>query len=187
MVRTSDAKTRAIAATEMLLRQKGYHATGLAEILAQSEAPKGSFYFHFPEGKDQLAAAAIVGYRDRILAVIGGFRESYAGDAAGFIRAICRASAAEMEASNWALGCAVQNVLNEGAALSEPLVQTAAAAVESWITEMAKVFAGEQARRKAVALLCALEGARTLAKASRSSEPFNAVADVFIAAERSPA
>lgn len=45
-------------ATE-LFHFKGYHATGLSQILQESGAPKGSLYYHFPNGKEQLALEAI--------------------------------------------------------------------------------------------------------------------------------
>lgn len=41
-----------------LFRQRGYHGTGLSEILSEAGVPKGSLYHHFPEGKADLACAA---------------------------------------------------------------------------------------------------------------------------------
>ena len=46
------SKAKLVAATADLLRRQGYHATGLAEIVAESGAPRGSLYFYFPGGKD---------------------------------------------------------------------------------------------------------------------------------------
>jgi TetR/AcrR family transcriptional repressor of lmrAB and yxaGH operons len=55
MPRKTDARARAIATAERLFRIQGYTATGLTQIIEESGAPKGSFYFHFPRGKAQLA------------------------------------------------------------------------------------------------------------------------------------
>ena len=55
------------AATE-LFEEQGYHATGLAQILERSQAPKGSLYYYFPGGKQQLAVETIR-YTASILAV----------------------------------------------------------------------------------------------------------------------
>ena len=48
-----------VEATGELLRRQGYAATGLNEIVARSGAPRGSLYFHFPGGKQELALAAM--------------------------------------------------------------------------------------------------------------------------------
>src|SRR5947207_14909068 len=50
----TDTRTRMIEATALLIRQRGYHGTSLNDILSASGAPRGSLYFHFPGGKDQL-------------------------------------------------------------------------------------------------------------------------------------
>ncbi len=42
-----------------LFEIKGYNATGLNEILTESGAPKGSLYYHFPKGKEQLALESV--------------------------------------------------------------------------------------------------------------------------------
>ncbi len=41
------------------LQRKGLHGVGLSELLAAAETPKGSLYHHFPNGKTELAVAAI--------------------------------------------------------------------------------------------------------------------------------
>jgi tetratricopeptide (TPR) repeat protein len=63
MPRKTDARDRAIATAERLFRIQGYTATGLNQIIEESGSPKGSFYFHFPRGKAQLAEEAIDHYR----------------------------------------------------------------------------------------------------------------------------
>jgi len=54
----SETRTRMIETTARLLQHRGYHGTALSDILAASAAPRGSLYFHFPGGKDQLVIEA---------------------------------------------------------------------------------------------------------------------------------
>src|SRR5439155_10246358 len=44
-IMTTDTRTRMLEATARLLQLRGYHGTGLNEILAESGAPRGSLYF----------------------------------------------------------------------------------------------------------------------------------------------
>ena len=52
-------RARLIAAALRLMQCHGYCGVGLAAILEVADAPKGSLYHHFPEGKEGLAVAAI--------------------------------------------------------------------------------------------------------------------------------
>src|ERR1700690_3670040 len=54
-----DSRTRFLETTARLLRERGYSATSMGDVVAASGAPKGSLYFHFPGGKDELVAEAI--------------------------------------------------------------------------------------------------------------------------------
>jgi TetR/AcrR family transcriptional regulator, lmrAB and yxaGH operons repressor len=48
-----------IATATRLFSAQGYHGTGLNQLLAESSAPKGSFYYLFPQGKEELAAEVV--------------------------------------------------------------------------------------------------------------------------------
>ena len=54
-----DTRDRFVKTASKLFENKGYHATGLNEILKESGAPKGSLYYYFPNGKEELALEAI--------------------------------------------------------------------------------------------------------------------------------
>ena len=56
----SSAREEILQATTALLEKQGSHATGLNEIIRESGAPKGSLYYYFPEGKDQLVSEAVL-------------------------------------------------------------------------------------------------------------------------------
>src|ERR1700753_3938055 len=84
MPRKTDARARAIATAERLFRIQGYTATGLTQILDDSGAPKGSFYFHSPRGKAQLAEEAIDQYVAARMAVLRTISESTTGQALAF-------------------------------------------------------------------------------------------------------
>lgn len=55
----TDTREKILNTAAFLFQKKGYHATGLNEIIKKSAAPKGCLYYYFPNGKEELAAAAI--------------------------------------------------------------------------------------------------------------------------------
>jgi TetR/AcrR family transcriptional repressor of nem operon len=58
-----DTRQRIVEAARFLFWEKGYAATGLAELLARADANSGSFY-HFFESKDAVLRAVLETYRD---------------------------------------------------------------------------------------------------------------------------
>jgi len=62
---TIDTRERLIEAARHLFWEKGYAATGLAEILSRAEANSGSFY-HFFESKDALLRTVLETYVDAL-------------------------------------------------------------------------------------------------------------------------
>jgi len=59
MKNKTDSKEKVLKVASMLFQTKGYNATGLNEILKESGTPKGSLYYYFPNGKEELALEAI--------------------------------------------------------------------------------------------------------------------------------
>lgn len=182
MARTSDARTKALSTAEHLFRTQGYAATGLAQIIAESGSPKGSFYFHFPGGKDQLAAEVAQRFAAQGLAAIRQVAAATPGDAARFITLLCSAFAAEMRESRYALGCALQNIAVEKAPSDPAITPLLKEGFDSWVAAIADHFATcgvSNSESIAHALVAALEGARTLARVQSSDTVFSAIADTF--------
>nr|WP_051541334.1 TetR/AcrR family transcriptional regulator [Caldalkalibacillus mannanilyticus] len=62
----NNSREEMIKVTALLLQTKGYFGTGLNEIIAKSGAPRGSIYYHFPNGKEQLVIEAIEWTRENV-------------------------------------------------------------------------------------------------------------------------
>jgi len=183
MTRKTDARARAIATATRLFRIQGYTATGLTQILQESGAPKGSFYFHFPRGKAQLAEEAIDQYVASRMAVLGVISADTAGDALNFVHRLFDTFATEMVASDFQYGCLMQNLANELPALDAELTKRIARGFVESTEAIAAHFRGcgfapARASSTAAALVAALEGARTIARLERTPAVFKALADV---------
>lgn len=55
----SKKREELIRTASALFAQKGYHGTSMAHIIAAAHIPKGSVYYYFPGGKEELAIVAI--------------------------------------------------------------------------------------------------------------------------------
>src|SRR5277367_4918468 len=96
-------------ATGTLLRRQGYASTGLSEIVARSGAPKGSLYFHFPGGKEQLALAAMQRASEQLRDAIAAILAS-SDDLGEALARLLDALAAGLERSGYRDGCPIATV-----------------------------------------------------------------------------
>ena len=177
----SSSRAGFLDATGMLLRRQGYAATGLAEIVARSGAPRGSLYFHFPGGKQQLAVRAMEQegerLRDAIAATLAASERP--GES---LALLIDALAAGLERSRYRDGCPIATVTLEAASSAEPIRLTAASVFASWLDVIERRLAASgldpaAARRRSQLVLAAIEGALILARAERSTGPLLAVRD----------
>ncbi|MEI6487053.1 MAG: TetR/AcrR family transcriptional regulator [Sphingomonadales bacterium] len=181
MPRKTDSRAKALATAEQLFRTQGYAATGLAQIIAESGSPKGSFYFHFPDGKLQMAQEALAAYAGRVAAFIQTLPAGTPPDAATLIQQLFAAIAAEMQAADHRLGCLVQNLAHEQVEPAGVLAAPLAEAIALWEAQLAARLvacglAPAAARPRARAIILLLEGARTIARIERSDAAFTLAA-----------
>lgn len=54
-----NAKDTLIQVASLLFQRQGYHATGVNQIIKESKIPKGSLYYYFPGGKEEIAMEAV--------------------------------------------------------------------------------------------------------------------------------
>jgi TetR/AcrR family transcriptional repressor of lmrAB and yxaGH operons len=170
-----DTRERMVEVTARLLALQGYHATGLAQVLAEAEAPRGSLYFHFPEGKEQMAAAAVRRLGEQLGAALQAKLDGKPDVRSG-LQSVARMFARQLEASGFALGCPVATTALEASEDAPALAAACAEVFEGWTVVLAERLRKERPRvaapeRLARTVLALLEGALLLARVRRSVEP----------------
>ncbi|MFF0247875.1 TetR/AcrR family transcriptional regulator [Streptosporangium sandarakinum] len=173
-----ETRGRLLDATRDLIETGGYFGTGLNQVIAASGTPRGSLYFHFPGGKDQLVGESVRRAGDEIGRSLRALAESSSG-ARGMVAGMLAFLGDRLEGSGWRKGCPVATVALETAATSDPLQQVCAEVYGSWEAELRRRLAAEghpEPVDTAVTVLALVEGALLLARAHRSREPLERVA-----------
>ena len=102
-----------LQAATRLLQTRGYYGTGLNDVLAESGAPRGSLYFHFPDGKGQLALEATRAAVDEVtLATAKTLAEAENPGAA--LRSISERIAELMRTTNYKRSCPISPLVHDG-------------------------------------------------------------------------
>lgn len=164
-----------MAAAAKLLRQQGYHGTALHDILAAGGSPRGSLYFHFPGGKEQIGEAALTLAGEAVRLGIAKLAEA-SDSAEVFLLRIVRGMAAELERSDYREGCPIATTALETSAQSGVLGAATRTAFQKWESEIKRGLerfgmVAEQADLVATCVLSQVEGALLLARTYRSLEP----------------
>lgn len=173
-----------------LFRSQGYHATGLSQIVEVSRAPKGSLYFHFPGGKEQLAAEAMREAAGRVRELLV---ESAAAspDTVSALGSVIGALTTELAATEFRGGCPLATVALDAATESDQIAVACRDGYDSWRDAIGAMLirngaTPQRAAELATVVLAAIEGALLLARINRDVAPLRAVHDhliTFIAKE----
>ena len=167
-------KDRIMDTTAQLFQRYGYTGTGLKQIVAAANAPFGSIYHHFPNGKAQLGEEVIRRsgemYKELFEAIFDASPDVVTATSNFFLGA-----AETLRQTDYADACPIETVALEVASTNEPLRMATADVFESWIaTGTARLsaagIAAAEARRLTLIFLAALEGAFVLCRASQTTE-----------------
>jgi TetR/AcrR family transcriptional regulator, lmrAB and yxaGH operons repressor len=166
-----DTRARMLETTARLLQHRGYYGTSLGDILAESSAPRGSLYFHFPGGKDQLVIEATRAAVEETTAALRAILAGAASPAQG-VRAFVEAVAGLMRESGYTFGCPVAPVILDAAGGVAELAALCRQAFETWAGMMRAAFVragmpGKRAHALALLVMSSIEGLLLIARANR--------------------
>lgn len=174
-----------IQTTGHLIEKQGYHATGIKQILAESEAPKGSLYYYFPEGKDELVEEAIFCTGNMIarrLQEVMGAHDHAAQAVPAFLRQLSQ----HVHEAGYQAGGPITAVALEAASTNERLNTACRQVYQLWqavIEEklLASGYSSARSKQLASVTIAMIEGAIILSRTERTITPLlNAAAELEI-------
>lgn len=176
----TSTRDQIIETTCNLLELQGYHATGLNQIIKESSSPKGSLYYHFPGGKEQLAVEAV---RRVGAIVLQRIQQNLAliEEPAESIRSFIMNIALNVERSGFRAGGPITTIALETASTSDALREECQQIYASWQMAFAeKLHVGsidhERAHSMSIMIIASIEGGVILCRSSRSRDPLERVA-----------
>jgi TetR/AcrR family transcriptional repressor of lmrAB and yxaGH operons len=180
MAPRGETRRRMVSATSRLLRRRGLHGTGLQEVLAESGTPRGSLYFHFPGGKEQLVAEAVAVESGRSERWIRRCLDASPTVRDAFVRMLDE-YAELLRSSGFGEGCPVAAVALDLGAEPGPLHAACDRALDGWSALLAERLEAEgrppaEAAALGTTAIAAFEGALLLCRVRRDVTPLRQVA-----------
>ncbi|MBD0408454.1 TetR/AcrR family transcriptional regulator [Bacillus siamensis] len=170
-----DSREKILAAATRLFQLQGYYGTGLNQIIKESGAPKGSLYYHFPDGKEQLAIEAVKEMSHYIRMKIKESLDAYP-DPAESIQAFLQDLSSQFTCPENFEGFPVGLLAAETALTSEKLQQACQCAYQEWENLFAGKlrsagFSDEKAAEISTVLNAMIEGGIILSLAKKDKMP----------------
>jgi len=175
MAAANKHKEAIIVAAVRLFRKQGYASTGLLEILAESGAPRGSLYYHFPEGKAGIGVAAIQAAGTTLLTTLRELATE-AKNPADLVARYFDMVAGWMEQSSFRDGSPFTTIVLETVPQNAQHREAADTVMTSWAEFLAGELraagvSGQKAGRLGYFTLAALEGALIQSRVKRDKAP----------------
>ncbi|MER6624758.1 MULTISPECIES: TetR/AcrR family transcriptional regulator [unclassified Streptomyces] len=174
-------RERMVFSAAQLIRRDGVASTGMREVAAHADAPRGSLQHYFPGGKEQLVNEA-VGWAGRYAArrvarFLAALPEPTPG---GLFAQMVRQWTDEYESRGFGGGCPVAAATVDRAESTASTREAVSAAFAEWTGAVALALAdmgvpAERARPLATLMISSLEGAILMARAERDVRPLTTV------------
>jgi TetR/AcrR family transcriptional repressor of lmrAB and yxaGH operons len=173
MPRPDRSRAALVDSAARLFRRQGYSATGVNQILETAQVKAGSLYHHFPDGKQELAAAVVdsvgadIERRLRemlnsglpVVDIVGGWIDLMASGLA----------------SDHRDGCPIEPIATESVNASPQVRQASARAFAGWRGALAQRLHSDgwpesEADQTALAVIALIEGALILSRIAGDAE-----------------
>lgn len=179
----AETRQKIIEHAAKLLEFQGYHATSLDDIVEGSGTPRGSLYYYFPAGKEELAAEAVADSARRMNRNIDRMLEAESDPVEAIYR-FALSLESYLEATDCAGGAPLATVTLEAPATSQRLRQACERAYEDLRQPFEQTlkdggYPNAEGARYSTLITAALEGAIILARAQNSAAPIRDVAEAI--------
>jgi TetR/AcrR family transcriptional regulator, lmrAB and yxaGH operons repressor len=178
----NESRERMVRSAASLIASRGVSATSFSDVVADSGAPRGSIYHHFPGGKEQLATEAVKWTSDRVVAYLRAGTEVTPVEVLQRFIALWRQV---VLTSGGTSGCVVAGVALDTGADEGALMNVARETFRAWIEVLADQLENTglpaaRARAISIATLAGMEGALILCRAEGSVTPLDDVAQELL-------
>ena len=184
-----EKRSRILAEGIELMLRKGYHGTGIQEIVAAAGVPKGSFYNYFKSKEDFILTAMEAASRDHLAEFESALNAGSPSPRQRIIDQYAAMAAAYEASRDYTTGCFAGNLCQELADANAAVSEKAEFLFRNYTASLARCIreaqdAAEVGRdvdpdRMAEAIFNSWEGAMLRMKSSRSIQPLNAFLDML--------
>lgn len=174
-------RERMVRTAAQLIRRQGVSGTGMREIVAEADAPRGSLQHYFPGGKEELVSDALLWMGDvAARRVRRSLSELESRTPSALLASIVENWQRDLTNEKFSAGCPLVAAAADTAGTSTQLRQVLRRAFDGWLEPLSEglVELGvplERADNLAVVIIAALEGAIILARVRRDLTPFEAL------------
>lgn len=174
-----NTRNKMLVSAAQVMRERGAAGVTIDAVLARSGAPRGSVYYHFPNGRSQILLEALQLAGDSITAVI----DSNA-DQGGkvLLRRFVRFWERALTDGGFHAGCPVVAAAIGSGDEGPELCTEAGLILQRWCTALTRAFVADglddtSAASLAVTSIAAMEGAIVLCRSSHSTKPLRDIGE----------